>query len=213
MWSRRKRKILKNREDTLRKVIVIFFQLSHFYFSCDLPVLSIQIPWPPRLHLLCPTQKVRPSFHAPRGPSWRPADRGLVWTAICRRRPHNLLRPAQRSHPRGHVLVLLSGSPWAPNAALPLVEALPYQATDDTIRRFLSSRPPASLYRLRISKGLLLDNNWPRGSLLCTVCQLLYEILQQGPNRGEEQEWQEKVGIILAPNWLETFSIWCKYSM
>ena len=72
---------------------------------------------------------------------------------VCGGRTHNLLRIPQLFCPRGHVQLLLPRSAGALDPALPLVEALHYQAADDAVHHLHCSRVAASVHSVQLSQG------------------------------------------------------------
>ena len=72
---------------------------------------------------------------------------------VCGGRTHNILRIPQLFCPRGHVQLLLPRSAGALDPALPLVEALHYQAADDAVHHLHHSRVAASVHRVQLSQG------------------------------------------------------------
>ena len=72
---------------------------------------------------------------------------------VCGGRTHNILRIPQLFCPRGHVQLLLPRCAGALDPAIPLVEALHYQAADDAVHHLHHSRVAASVHRVQLSQG------------------------------------------------------------
>jgi len=117
------------------------------------------------------------------------------------------LRVPELGGARDDVPLLLPGRPRAQGAAVFVVEKVPDQATNDTVRGVFCARPAAPLHHVQLPQGVRVYHHGPRSSLLHALPQLLY----QGIHHQEEEDKLETSSISFNTKIVEcsTFFITC----